>query len=693
MLSNILDRISFWSLFAVVVLLPIFFLPFTQIPVETSKGLLLVIGLAVSFIFWIAARFSDGKITIPKSWLLLSAFGIVFISLLSALFSSNAQVSLFGTMLDVGTFYFLLGGFLLMFLSSIILKDMANAKTVFWGLIISSAVLFVFQALRLFFPSALSLGVLGSSTDNMLGSWNAFGIFAGFVAIISLFIVEFFPLSKRNKWLLGILIALSVLLTATVNFPLIWGLLGVFAIIIFVYKISFSFGKKEDGMGTNNFPAFSFAIVMISLLFFISGQFIGGFLPNSLGLSNVEVRPSFSATMSVTKDAFLENPILGMGPNKFEEAWAMYKPEVINSTQFWDTSFNYGSGLLTTFTATVGILGIIAWITFFVLFIMMGLKSLFSSIKNNANWELALFFVASLYLFISSFFYSTGSVIFLLALALTGIFVGLSSRGIKKEEFSFSFLDDPRKSFFSILLLVVLMIVSASAGFKYVERLASISYFGKTLSASTIPIAEDNINQTLSLYQNDLYLRTYTQVYLTKINSIISKGPTTLSDQDKTDLQTSFNEAENGALSAIAYDNKNYLNYVLLGSVYNTVGALGVKDAYNKAEQAYETASSLNPLNPGIKLTIARIFLSDNDTKDARQFAKDALSLKPDYVDALVVSSQIEKADGNSALALSYGQQALSLAPTNKDLIQYVNSLKTASSSSSSTPSVTKKVK
>jgi tetratricopeptide (TPR) repeat protein len=281
----------------------------------------------------------------------------------------------------------------------------------------------------------------------------------------------------------------------------------------------------------------------------------------------------------------------------------------------------------------------------------------------------------------------------LLALALTGIFVGLSSRGIKKEEFSFSFLDDPRKSFFSILLLVVLMIVSASAGFKYVERLASISYFGKTLSASTIPIAEDNINQTLSLYQNDLYLRTYTQVYLTKINSIISKGPTTLSDQDKTDLQTSFNEAENGALSAIAYDNKNYLNYVLLGSVYNTVGALGVKDAYNKAEQAYETASSLNPLNPGIKLTIARIFLSDNDTKDARQFAKDALSLKPDYVDALVVSSQIEKADGNSALALSYGQQALSLAPTNKDLIQYVNSLKTASSSSSSTPSVTKKVK
>ena len=50
MLSNISDRISFWSLFAVIVLLPVFFLPFTQIPMETSKGLLLVIGLVIKLV-------------------------------------------------------------------------------------------------------------------------------------------------------------------------------------------------------------------------------------------------------------------------------------------------------------------------------------------------------------------------------------------------------------------------------------------------------------------------------------------------------------------------------------------------------------------------------------------------------------------------------------------------------------------
>ncbi|HCY17904.1 MAG: Tetratricopeptide repeat domain protein [Candidatus Nomurabacteria bacterium GW2011_GWF2_35_12] len=685
MLSNIFDRISFWSLFVVIVLLPIFFLPFTQIPIETSKGLLFVMGLAISIIFWIAARFSDGKINLPKSWLLLSAFGVLLVFLISALFSSALQVSLFGIMLDVGTFYFMLGAFLLMLLSSIVLKDIKNAKTVFWGIIISSAVLFLFQSLRLFMPDLLSLGILGGKTDNILGSWNALGLFTGFSTIMSLFIVEFFSVPKGIKWLLGVLIAFSVVLSAVVNFPLIWEILGIFALIIFIYKISFSFGRKqEEGSEKKHFPAFSFAVVMVSLLFFMSGQFIGELLPNSLNLSNIEIRPSFGATMSITGKALMKDPILGVGPNKFGEVWAMHKPQVINATQFWDTSFNSGSGLLPTFASTTGSLGILAWLTFFILFIMIGAKSLFASIKNNMNWEVVVFFVASLYLFVSSFFYSTGEVMFLLAFAFTGIFIGLSSAGRSNGEISMSFLDDPRKSFFSIFFLVILMIISAAVGFKYVERLASVTYFGKTLSASTIPMAEDSITKAISLHQNDLYLRTYTQVYLTKINSIVTKG-SALSETDKADLQTSFDQAVNGAQLAVAYNSENYLNYNSLGAVYNTVGLLGVKGTYDKAIEAYKTASTLNPLNPGIKLATARVYFADGKIKEAKDFVKEALSLKPDYIEALITISQIEKSDGNNTVAISYAETALSLAPDSQDLIQYVNSLKGGSSTPSTT--------
>ncbi|KKQ41652.1 MAG: Tetratricopeptide repeat domain protein [Parcubacteria group bacterium GW2011_GWE2_37_8] len=588
-------------------------------------------------------------------------------------------------MLDVGTFYFMLGAFLLMLLSSIVLKDIKNAKTVFWGIIISSAVLFLFQSLRLFMPDLLSLGILGGKTDNILGSWNALGLFTGFSTIMSLFIVEFFSVPKGIKWLLGVLIAFSVVLSAVVNFPLIWEILGIFALIIFIYKISFSFGRKqEEGSEKKHFPAFSFAVVMVSLLFFMSGQFIGELLPNSLNLSNIEIRPSFGATMSITGKALMKDPILGVGPNKFGEVWAMHKPQVINATQFWDTSFNSGSGLLPTFASTTGSLGILAWLTFFILFIMIGAKSLFASIKNNMNWEVVVFFVASLYLFVSSFFYSTGEVMFLLAFAFTGIFIGLSSAGRSNGEISMSFLDDPRKSFFSIFFLVILMIISAAVGFKYVERLASVTYFGKTLSASTIPMAEDSITKAISLHQNDLYLRTYTQVYLTKINSIVTKG-SALSETDKADLQTSFDQAVNGAQLAVAYNSENYLNYNSLGAVYNTVGLLGVKGTYDKAIEAYKTASTLNPLNPGIKLATARVYFADGKIKEAKDFVKEALSLKPDYIEALITISQIEKSDGNNTVAISYAETALSLAPDSQDLIQYVNSLKGGSSTPSTT--------
>src|SRR3989344_3109923 len=128
MSSHTFDRFSFLSLFFVVVLLPIFFLPFSNVPVATSKGLILVVGLIVSIIFWGFARFFDGKISFPKSVCLLGGAGLVFSVFLSALFSSSPQVSFFGAMFDTGAFWFIFAGFLLMLVSSIVFRNPKSAK-------------------------------------------------------------------------------------------------------------------------------------------------------------------------------------------------------------------------------------------------------------------------------------------------------------------------------------------------------------------------------------------------------------------------------------------------------------------------------------------------------------------------------------------------------------------------------------
>lgn len=683
MRSNTFDRLSFLSLFLVVVLLPLFCLPFTNIPVETSKGLLLVVGLAACIVFWAIGRFLDGKIIFPKSWLLISGFGIALVFLLSALLSGTAQASMFGTMFDIGSFWFIFAAFVLMLMSSIVFKNPQQAKTVLLGAILSSALVVVFQGVHLFIPTRLSLGIglLAGQTGNILGSWNALGLFAGFATLMFLLVIEFFPISRTENILLEVFVLLSMLLAVFVNFPLVWILLGISSLIIFVYKVSITLEKNGEEIGKRSFPVVSFVVVMISLLFFMSGSFITSFIPSRLQISNTEVSPSFGATMSITKGVLLKHPIFGIGPNRFGEAWSMYKPAAINSTQFWDTSFDSGSGLLPTLTATTGILGILAWLAFFVLFLIVGTKSVFSSIKNRANWEMMAFFVLSLYLFISSFFYSTGIVIFLLALAFTGVFIGLvgSNQG---EGMEISFLNDHRKSFFSILILILVAVSSIGIAFKYVEQFTSVSYFDKTLSAPTEPLAENYINKALSLYSNDLYLRTYSQVYLVKLNSIANKG-SSLSDADKADLQASFDQAVKSAQMAVAYDPGNYVNFQLLGQVYQAVGALGVKDAYSNAVLAYQSASNLNPLNPGLKLAMAGASFIGGKVDDAKTYANAALSLKGDYVDALVSLSQIAKSQGDNAGALSYANAALSITPTDQNLINYVNSL---SGSTSATP-------
>ncbi|MDP2789187.1 MAG: hypothetical protein Q8O46_04050 [bacterium] len=522
----------------------------------------------------------------------------------------------------------------------------------------------------------MPFGVLVSKTDNIFGSWNALGIFAGFLGVISLSVIEFFHISRMAKWILGILLPLSIFFTAIVNFSLIWALLGIFALIIFVFKtLSYSVAKQTENDNVR-FPAFSLAVFAISLLFFMSGQFIGEFLPNRLGISRAEeVTPTLTTTMLIAKKTLTKDPIFGAGPNRFGEMWAMHKTASINSGRFWDTYFDFGSGLLPTFAVTTGIVGIIAWLAFFYMFFITGMKSIFFTIKKRVNPEMMVFFMASFYLFTASFFYPTGIVMFFLAFIFAGVFVGLSVGNGSSSEISLSFFNNPVKSFFSTIFLVFLMIFTIVASFKFMERFVSVSYFGKTLMAPTIPIAESSITKAIMLNSNDLYLRTYAQVYLVKLNSQIAENSSGEGGANVA-LQATFDQAVNGAILATTYNSTNYLNFKALGVVYESVASLGVLGAYDKAIESYKTASDLNPLNPALKLSIARVSFASDKTKEAKDYGEQAITLKPDYIEALIVLSQITKSEGDIRQALSYAERALSFSPSDKDLIQYVNSLR-----------------
>jgi hypothetical protein len=442
----------------------------------------------------------------------------------------------------------------------------------------------------------LSLGILDDKTNNLLGSWNAFGIFAGALAIISMFSLEFLSPTKKKKILLTAILIISLFLIASVNFPLIWRLLGIVSLVIFVYKISLFSFKKDENQTNKKFPTTSFSVIIVALLFFISGQFIGSYLPNVLGLLNIEVNPSYSTTWQVTKSVFKENPLLGIGPNKFADAWSLYKPSLINGSQFWNTPFSNAFGLIPTLMINGGILVGLLWLVFLVLTIFSGLKKLLNLIKEKYDHTLVLYFLLAIYMLLVSILYPAGLVLFVMSFVFLGIFIGLYANRVNNYV-NINFLDDPRKSFVSILTLVLVIIATSGITFKFMEKFVSVYYYGKVVNATEVESAEKYIRKALLLNQNDLYLRTYSQVYLSKLNSLISKGDS-LTDSEKVLLQTSIDEAVNGAVLATKYNKENYLNFEILGFVYKNAASLGIKDASTKAVESYTEASRLNPLNP-----------------------------------------------------------------------------------------------
>src|SRR3989344_4184752 len=134
--SHILDRLSFLSLALTIILLPVFVLPLTNIPVETSKGLILVFGLAVSLVLWAIARFFDGRIVVPKSPLLIAAGVVVLTFFLSAILSPQANVSLFGVMFDLGSFWFIFAGFMLLFMSAMLFRTERQGRVLFFCIVL-----------------------------------------------------------------------------------------------------------------------------------------------------------------------------------------------------------------------------------------------------------------------------------------------------------------------------------------------------------------------------------------------------------------------------------------------------------------------------------------------------------------------------------------------------------------------------
>ena len=706
--ESLLDRIARWSIFASFFLLPIFAIPSASVPFGFSKTALFIILTALAGGLWAIARLRDGEISFPRTSLFPILLALVAVSAVSTLASGAVSLSWSGAFFDVGSLLFFISLAVFLFLYAALVR---SAEQVFYAYIlffVSAGILALFHLIRFIGgPDMLSFGFFTAPTSTLLDRWNDLGVFFGAVAVFTLATVEFVKVRAELRAFLLAALALSLVILAVVNFTLVWLLVGIFSMVFLVYLISFKHmsragfedvrssiatrGAEEpiagEGEGTKEtprapaaapvlprkIPLISLSVFACSVIFVLFGGPLGNQISGRLNIVAFDARPSFSATLSTAKETFKNAPFFGAGPNMFTRQWLANKPLGANQTIFWNTDFSSGVGYLPTMLVTVGILGAVAWLAFLAWYAWLGLRFILSlSADKVMRYLVGASFLTSLFLWCVLFFYSAGAVVLALTFAFTGLSLAALSCAGALQRKAFDFSKSPALSFSGVLGLILFTLGCAAVLYGVGNRFASAVLYGDGVRAANekgdAEEAERFISRAAERVPLDIYFRSLAEVSLVQMNSLLSKATEQNADATREAFQLALGRAVEYGRSATARDAGNYANWLSLGRVYEAVVPLKIGGAYENARGAYEEALRLNPKNPAITLSIARLEAAKGDNTRAREFIAQSLQLKPNYTEAIFFLSQVEVQEGNIKDAIQSVEAAIVFAPNDPSL-------------------------
>lgn len=682
------SKFAFGILLAITFLSPIFFVPVSFISTQFATSLLFAFGVILAVFLYGVSVLSSGNIDLPKPSRYVLGFTalVPLVYFFSGISGGLSRMSFFGYTFDINSVGFMLLGFVYLFLVSILFT---NKKSIFYSylsIVFSSILLALFLLVRLIFGAeTLSFGIFNEITATMVGSWNNVGIFFGIGLLLSLLTYEMVNVSNFMKYLLLGATILSLFFLALVGFSLIWWTVAICS-LIFVLYVSYAHSHHTLSFFAKlkNSPKYSVFVFLVSVVFLVWGSGISGYLSEEFNIINVDVRPTLSVTLEIAKHTISESPLFGSGPRTFTFQWLAWKPNDIINTVFWNTDFSSGIGLLPTFAVTTGILGIISWLLFLGFYVYLGVKSIFANIEDGfVKYLLVSSFFVSLYLWIMALLYIPSTSIFIMTLFFTGVFFSsVYLSGIIKVE-NRIFGDHPKTGFLVTLFLTCAFVGVLVLGNGLLKNFKSIWYFDKGLQ--TINTSRDLIKgeeYMIKAVENvpfDIYYRVMSEIGILKLSNILNTTDKNIKPEE---LQKQFSDTLSQTivhgLSAKNADEKNYLNWIALGKVYESVSIpdLKIEGSYDSAKLAYEEAFERNPKNPGILILLSRLATLKNDLATARTYAEQAITLKNNYVDAYFLLSQIEATDKNLKRAIESAEAASVIDPTNSGILFQLGLLK-----------------
>jgi tetratricopeptide (TPR) repeat protein len=655
--------------------LPIFFVPSSIAPFEYIKVMFVMVGVLSALVLTSLAALRRGGVRVGLSYTVVGAWGVALTAGISALLSGDFQDALMGDVFTTHTTVFLI--LLALIMSTWTLADAGKRAVMrlYMLLAASTLILVLFHSARLFFGAEpLSLGVFTSAVSTPMGSWNDLALFLGLSVILALIALDQLRLTSVGRALFGMVTILSLLMLAVINFFIVWLILGLTSLAIVVYALTkdrFA-GSQLPLMSERPFNTtsliVSLVVFVVSVLFIIGGSSLGATISTYTGVSYVEVRPSLEATANIARNVYAENAFVGIGPNKFIDAWRLYKDPAINTTIFWNTDFVAGNGYLTTFFITTGVLGAFAWIAFMCAFVFSGIRMLILGNDQDRVWYFigVSSFVSGLYIWGMSVVYVPGAVMLMLGALCMGITVTAERVLTGRGSAEFSLVTNRRTGFIFTLVVIAIIVTSVSGLYTVGKHYAGVREHNaglRALEESGSEAARAYFERAYTLYPSDLYMRRIAEIQFARLNAILNLPSPTEAEQ--IEFRQVVRDGLIAAEEARTIDPLDPENWALVGNMYSVLMGSDIEGVYEKASEALLRSRELNPKNPLPALNLGILEGRKGNYEAARAYTEEAIALRPDFTEAFYYLSQIDIATGNVDGAIKATLSIITLEPQN----------------------------
>ncbi|MDO8609388.1 MAG: hypothetical protein Q7R95_02485, partial [bacterium] len=367
--------------------------------------------------------------------------------------------------------------------------------------------------------------------------------------------------------------------------------------------------------------------------------------------------------------------LFGVGVNNFSSLFTLVKNAAYNQTSLWQiNAFNVSASSVLHIISETGVLGGAT----IILIIINMIKKLLSIRKLNKNEQIPYVpFTITTFLFILAFITLPPS--FMLFFVFFYILAEISndSKLVNTE---------PKKSFeiggilpLYLGSLILSLVFIVSGGYLLGKSYLAEYYFKQSLDGFT----QNNVktvydNQRSAIIINPYIERFHTNFAQTNLliaNNIASKATpkdqstnnqdtkqpnSQLSEQDRQTITQAIQTSIAEAKAAVSLNQQNASNWENLAVIYrNVINVAQGADSWTIS--AYQRAIVLDPQNPMYRLSLGGVYYSLKDYSNAQNLFNQSVGLKPDWANGSYNLAWASFQKGDYQLAVNAMQNAINL--------------------------------